>query len=77
MPTGPRPDLARLRAELSSLLDAVETATTLDAEDDALEQLGAWAHDRLGPGWEPLYAGVRLVGVAGEWRGRPIELRRS
>ena len=68
--------LARLRSELTTLLDAVDAATTLDAEDDALEELGAWARRQLGPSWTPLYAGVRLVGVAGEWQGRSLTLRR-
>lgn len=76
MPTAHRSETARLRAALSALLDAVDTASTLDAEDDALDELGAWAQRQLGPDWAPLCAGVRVVGVAGEWHGHRLELRR-
>lgn len=76
MTTATPPETTRLRSELAALLDAVEAAATVDAEDDALEELGAWAERRLGPGWEPLCAGLRVVGVAGEWRGHRLVLRR-
>jgi hypothetical protein len=74
MPTTYTPGLTLLRNEFTTLLDAINTSATIDTEDDALEELAGWAETRLGHGWEPLYDGVRLVGVAGQWMGHPITL---
>ena len=70
------PGTTLLRHELDELLAALDSAHTIDAEDDALEELAGWADSRLGQGWEALYVGVALVGVAGRWMGQRITTER-
>jgi len=76
MPTIYEPGLTLLRHELTELLDAIDAAPTIDAEDELLDELAGWAQARLGQSWEALYDGVRLVGVSGRWMGHPITLER-
>jgi hypothetical protein len=68
------PGITVLRHELAELLAVLSTAYTIDAEDEALEELAGWAETRLGHGWEPLYDGVRPIGVAGALHGAPVRI---
>jgi hypothetical protein len=76
MPTIYGPGVTLLRRELTAILDDLDAAATIDAEDELLEELAAWADARLGHGWEPLYDGVPLVEVTGRWMGHPLTLDR-
>lgn len=70
-------EVYRLRSEPAALLAPLDHRLTIDAEDDALEQLAEWAERKLGPDWQPIYADLRLVGVTGHWRGPRVEVRGS
>jgi hypothetical protein len=76
MPTIYEPGVTLLRHELTAILDDIDAAPTIDAEEELLDELADWAQDRLGHCWEALYDGVRLVGVSGRWMGHPVTLER-
>lgn len=76
MPTT-RHEAARLRCEFDALRATLDSPTTLDAENDALDALAEWARRELGPGWQPIYADLRVVGLVGARRGRQVTLLRS